>query len=197
LCSRRNAQPAEARAGASKISLAFQRAQRVLRAECGSRSSPARAPGGPVRRACTRSASTRAGARRLRGRQQGSGKRERKICQRLMTRGILALDLSSGCKSLRTLATPCDKPTRPFKPRVVGSIPRGSLRNVSVSCGLSAGTTVLHSCRVMLSAKRTVSASSPSRARQVRVAGRVAATKRDLPCLAKASEMPAYRRGLP
>ena len=40
-----------------------------------------------------------------------------------MTRGILAPDLSSRCNGLRILATPSDKPARPFKPRVVGSIP--------------------------------------------------------------------------
>ena len=40
-----------------------------------------------------------------------------------MTRGIVACDLSSGGDGLRILAIPSDKPIRPFKPRVVGSIP--------------------------------------------------------------------------
>ena len=61
--------------------------------------------------------------RYLADRQQPVSKRERKRCQNLMTRGIMARDLSSRGERLRTLATPCDKPTWPFKPRVVGSIP--------------------------------------------------------------------------
>ena len=55
--------------------------------------------------------------------QQGCSKRKRKTCQTLMTGGILAPGMSSSCDSLRILATLCDKPIRPFKPRVVGSIP--------------------------------------------------------------------------
>src|SRR5882762_5163178 len=56
-------------------------------------------------------------------RQQPVSKRERKWCQILMTRGIAGRDLSNVGDNLRRLATPSDKRNRPFKPRVVGSIP--------------------------------------------------------------------------
>jgi len=64
--------------------------------------------------------------------QQGSSKRERKTCQIVMPRGIVLPEMSSRCDSLRILATPCDKPTRPFKPRVVGSIPTRLTRSVKL-----------------------------------------------------------------
>ncbi len=57
------------------------------------------------------------------GPQQTVSKREPKRCQNLMTRGIIADRLSSIGESLRIPATPWDKPVRPFKLRVVGSIP--------------------------------------------------------------------------
>ncbi len=101
-------------------------------------------------------------------RQQTVSKRERKRCQILMTRGIIACRMSSICDSLRSAAIPSDIPIRPFKPRVLGSIPRRLTlqKSLSATQALQAGTP--HARRRILRATRRLSSTLASDRRSPR-----------------------------